>query len=170
MKQIIYLFLVLIIFIIQTTFLNVISIVGIKPNILLLLVITIGFLKGENDGLFVGCLAGLLHDSYFATYIGGNIFLYGIIGFLVGYLCRDFFKGNVVTPLLVAAVATMFYGIGSFVLIILLRGFTNIGYYMFIRTIPEVIYNCLFMIIVYAIAFSINSRLETKVKHKRKVF
>lgn len=170
MKQILYLFIILFIFIIQTTFVNAIEISGIKPNILFLTVVTISFLKGEYDGLFVGCIAGLFHDSYFASYIGVNLFLYAVTGFLVGYFCKEFFKGNVITPVIVAAVSTLFYGFGNFVLIVLLRGFVNIGYYMFIRTIPEVMYNSLFMIIIYAIAFNINSRLELKIKKKRKVF
>lgn len=170
MKHIIYLIITILVFILQTTFMNVISISGIKPNILLLLVISVGFLKSEYDGLYVGCIAGLLHDSFFVSYIGGNLFLYAMVGFLVGIICRDFFKGNVVTPVLVSAVVTVAFGLGNYILIVLLRGFTNIGYYFFIRIIPELIYNSFFMIAVYFIAFTINSWLENKIKYKRKVF
>ncbi len=170
MKQVLYFLLILFVFVIQTTFLSSISIEGVKPNLMLITVVAIGFLKGEYDALFCGCAAGLLSDSYFASYIGGNLFLYGIVGFLVGIICKEYYKENVITPMIVTAVATLAFGFGNYVLNILLRGFTNVGYYLFIRIIPEIVYNSIFMIIVYIIAFYINGKFERKIKYKRKVF
>lgn len=170
MKQVFYFLLILFIFIIQSTFLNAISIAGVKPNIMLITVVAIGFLKGEYDALFCGLIAGILCDSFFSSYIGGNLFLYGIIGFLVGVICKEFYKENVVTPMIVCAAATLAFSFGNYVLIVLLKGFTNVGYYLFIRIIPEIVYNSLFMIVIYIIAFSINGKFERKIKYKRKVF
>lgn len=170
MKQVVYFLLILLIYIIQTTFLSSISIVGVKPNLMLITVVAIGFLKGEYDALFCGCAAGILCDSFSAAYIGGNLFLYGIIGFLVGVICKEYYKENVITPMIVTAVATLAFGFGNYVINVLLRGFTNVGYYLFIRIIPEIVYNSIFMIVVYIIAFYINGKFEKKIKYKRKVF
>lgn len=170
MKHVGYLLLIMLIFIIQTTFINAIAIVGVKPNLLLIAVVLIGFLKGEYDGLFVGCIAGLFHDSFFSTYIGGNIFLYGVIGYIVGIICREYYKGNVITPMIVVSLSTLGYGFGNFVLNVLLQGFTNLGYYLFIKIVPEIVYSSIFTIFAYIIAYALYNKFEYRIKTRKKVF
>lgn len=162
MKQVGYIFIILFIFAIQTTFINAISIEGIKPNLLLVYVVIIAFLNGEYDGLFVGIVTGLFHDSFFAQYIGGNLFLYAIIGYITGIVCKDYFKGNVISPIIVTLFSTIAFGIGNFILNVMLHGFINIGYYLFIRVLPEVIYNCLFSFILFMIISFVRDRMGTK--------
>lgn len=170
MKYIFYFLLILVIFILQTTFFSELAIVGVKPNFLLITVITAGLLDNEFYALFAGCIAGLLADCFFASYIGGNLFLYGITAFLVSLICKEFNKENLGTPMFGITIATLFYGFGNFVLNILLSGFTNIGYYLFIRIIPEIVYNCIFMIFVYIVAFIIKNKFRQNLKYKRKIF
>ena len=170
MKKFIYFLVIFLAFIIQSTFFNAISIIGVKPNLMLVTAIAIGFLKGEYDGLFTGCVAGLFHDCFFSTYIGGNLFLYGFTSFMIGVICKEYYKENAITPMFVMMIATFVFEFGNYVLNVLLRGFTNVGYYMFIRIIPEIVCNCFLMIFVYMLVFAINNRLEKKIRHKRKVF
>lgn len=170
MKQIVYFLVIFFAFIIQATLFNAIPIIGVKPNLMLVTAIAIGFLKGEYDGLFIGCAAGLLQDCFFSTYIGGNLFLYGFTAFMTGVICKDYYKENAITPMFVMMIATLVFEFGNYVLNVLLRGFTNVGYYMFIRIIPEIVCNCFLMIVVYIFVFAINNKLERKIRHKRKVF
>ena len=170
MKYILYFVIIFFTFLIQSTFLTVVSLEGIMPNLMLIITIALGFLKGEYDGLCVGCMSGFIHDIIFAPYIGGNIFLYGLVGFLVGIICKEFYKENVITPMVVTAFATLGFEFGNYILIVLLSGFTNIGYYSFVKIMPSVMYNSLVMIPLYILVFAINGKFERKVKHKRKVF
>ena len=96
MIYIIYLIVSTLIFIFQTTLCQYIAIAGIIPNVMLIFVVVISLLKGPNEGLIIGVIMGLLQDSYFCEYIGSNLFLYGIIGYLIGYLTPHINRSSIV--------------------------------------------------------------------------
>ena len=49
-------------FLLQSTVLQVIALAGISPNLLLILVSALGFMRGEKSGLFVGFFSGFFTD------------------------------------------------------------------------------------------------------------
>ena len=109
MKYLIYIMLMIFSFILQTTFIQHIAIDGIMPNLMLLLVICVAFMQGESDGLFLGIIGGLLHDCFYGQYIGSNLFLYAIIGYIVGIVCRSLYKDNFLVSVVTSVVATLGY-------------------------------------------------------------
>ncbi|MBA7663037.1 hypothetical protein ES703_71070 [subsurface metagenome] len=84
MRRIAPLILLLFLAILQATLLNRLSILGIKPDLLLILVIFIGLYKGPISGAWYGFLAGILLDLFSPTPLGTNAFSKTVLGFLAG--------------------------------------------------------------------------------------
>ena len=65
--------LILFFYIIQVTLGRVISIGGIKPNLLMILPVLFGFLNGSKEGMFMGFFAGFMYDLFFSDLLGFEI-------------------------------------------------------------------------------------------------
>ena len=66
MKQRLVLALVIIVsFILQCTVFRSLALASISPNLLLILTTSMGFMRGEREGLVIGFLCGLLLDIFF---------------------------------------------------------------------------------------------------------
>ncbi len=84
MRRIAPFILLLFLVILQTTSLNRLSILGIKPDLLLILVIFLGLHKGPLSGAWYGFLAGILLDLFSPAPLGTNAFSKTVLGFLAG--------------------------------------------------------------------------------------
>ncbi len=83
-KRITPFILLLLLAILQATSLNRLSILGIKPDLLLILVIFLGLHKGPLSGAGYGFLAGILLDIFSPTPLGTNALSKTVLGFLAG--------------------------------------------------------------------------------------
>lgn len=68
----VYLLLLGVILILQTTVLNTVAITGVKPDLVMLLVVLSGFLLGTREGAFLGFAGGIVEDLFTGSYIGMN--------------------------------------------------------------------------------------------------
>ncbi len=66
------------------TYLDLLSIAGIKPDLLLLFTIYFAFKEGEFRGSWIGFISGIVQDSMAATPLGWQALPKGIIGYIVG--------------------------------------------------------------------------------------
>ena len=98
-RKIIEALLIIVCFILQCTVFQTLSIASIVPNLLLILTVSFGFMRGKKEGLFVGFFAGLLLDIMFGTVIGFYALIYMYIGYLNGFFKRIFFPDEVKLPL-----------------------------------------------------------------------
>lgn len=73
--------------VIQTTFGDDLRILGVAPDLMLLMAISAGLVCGPNSGAIIGFLAGLLADlSLTTTPIGLNALCWCVVGWVVGTL------------------------------------------------------------------------------------
>ncbi len=158
MKYIIYTVISTLIFIFQTTLCQYIEIAGVIPNIMLLFIVSFAFFNGESEGLFIGVLMGLMHDSFFGHLIGVNIFLYGAVGYCVGCISLYSNKDNIAVPVILSFIATVLYDIGFYILNIVLKGYTSPNAYILINLLPELVYNTIAAFAVYAAVYTIGNR------------
>lgn len=168
MRYIFYLVISTIIFIFQSTLCQYIAISGVKPNLMLIFVVSIAFLRGKSEGLLTGIIMGLLHDCYFGQVIGSNLFLYAIIGYIVGCLTEHFNKDNIVAPVFFTFIATIFYNLGFYMLNIILKGYTTLNLYIILNILPELIYNIIFSFAVYFIVYTINNSSIGKIGQRHR--
>lgn len=158
MKYIVYFLISLIIFLFQSTLGQYIAIAGIVPNIMLAFVVCTGHKSNAEDGLIAGIMAGLLQDCFFGCYIGCNLFLYGVIGYTVGVLSDSLYRNNFATPVFFTFIAALFYNFGFFVFNILLKGYTDFTGFIYLRILPELVYDSLITVPVYYIVSAVNGK------------
>ena len=61
-RKLILAVLILLAFVLQGTVFQTLSIASIVPNLLLILTVSFGFMRGKKEGMFVGFFCGLLID------------------------------------------------------------------------------------------------------------
>ena len=164
------LILILVSFILQTTVFRALDFGGIAPNLLMIMVASSAFIKGDKAGLLTGFLSGLIIDIFFGTYIGFFALIYMYIGFIIGKFHEVFFSQNIAIPIIFITISDFLYGFICYVLMFLFRTRFDIGYYMMNVIIPEVVYTALVAIFYYPIILNINIFIDKKEQRSAKKF
>lgn len=157
---------ILVCFLLQTTVFQWFPLVNVSPNLLLILTVAIGFMRGSNSGLVVGMVSGLLIDMYYGSAIGICALIFIIIGYLSGYANKIFNKNDITIPLSLIAVAELAYFFLYYVLEFLLRGRLNIGYYFIHIGLPRIIFTVVVGIFFYRIFNRINMKLDSNIEEE----
>ena len=96
--------------IIQTTLMNIVSVFGATPNLLLCLVIMMSFLYDyNNSGLVLGVAFGLLYDICFSEYVGITALGFFVVSLFVMLINIALNKESVFSVVIVAAASTVIY-------------------------------------------------------------
>ena len=101
-------FMILLAFTLHITVLNYISLLGAKPDLMMICVVFFGLFAGGGAGLEAGIFAGLLKDLFCLDFIGINTFIFGVSGLIVGTLNTKFFKESKMTQLILVVAFTAF--------------------------------------------------------------
>ncbi len=151
--------LILLTFILQGTIFQELSVASIAPNLLLILTVSFGFIRGKKEGLFVGFFCGFLIDIFYGNLIGFYSLLYMYIGYMNGMVYNIFYDEDVKVPMFLVAVSDLVYGLAVYGLQFMLRGRLHIFNYVRHIILPEMVYTVLITIIFYRIFYQINSWL-----------
>ena len=162
--------LVLVSFILQTTVFRVLDFGNIAPNLMMIVVVSTGFIKGDKSGLVMGFFCGLLCDIFFGTYIGFFALIYMYLGFIVGKFHEVFFSQNIAIPIVIIAITDFLFGFICYVLMFLFRNRFNIGDCMQYVIIPEMVYTALVAIFYYPIILHLNNRIDEREQRSAKKF
>ncbi len=165
MKRILFtVFLVLLGFVLQSTLFQKLALASVKPNLLLVIVASIGFLRGPKEGMLTGFLAGLLIDTQFGGLLGFYALLYLIIGYVNGLLGGTYYEENIKLPVAFIAINEFCYGVVVYLLMFMLRSEFDFPFYFSHIIIPELIYTILVAMALYPLIRLINYRIETEEK------
>ncbi|MDR1784686.1 MAG: rod shape-determining protein MreD [Endomicrobium sp.] len=113
MKKIIY-YMLLYIFlsIIQFVFGKYLSVFGIFPNFILIVVAYLGVSKKIINAQVMGFLFGLTWDAFSTDIFGTRALMFTVIGYLIGKFCRDFDMNKILVQFLVILLANIVYWLG----------------------------------------------------------
>lgn len=137
-----------------------ISFGGIKPNILIVLTVVYGLMRGDKTGLLVGLFCGLFIDIFFESFIGFNAIVYMYIGYFNGKLNQVFYKEDIKLPVVMIVLSDLVYGITYYVFMFLLRGRFDFSYYFGTIILPEMIYTIVASFVMYPVLLLIHNALE----------
>ncbi len=151
--------LILLTFILQGTVFQELSVASIAPNLLLILTVSFGFMRGKKEGLFVGFFCGFLIDIFYGNLIGFYSLLYMYMGYLNGMAYNIFYEEDVKVPMFLVAISDLVYGFAVYGLQFMLRGRLHILNYIRHIILPEMVYTVLITIIFYRIFYQINNWL-----------
>lgn len=142
-------FYIVLCFLLQTTLFQHLKLAGVVPNLLLILTVSTGYLRGCKDGLITGMLCGLLSDMVFGSVIGLHALFYLFIGYFNGYGNNIYFGNNFSLPLILVGISDMVYGSLYYIFEFLLRGKLQFPYYLKNVIIPEAVYSMLIAIVLF---------------------
>ena len=96
MKNYISMFIMIIVgFVLQTTIFRSLQIADVSPNILVILTAIAGTMYGQYNGLFTGVVCGLFIDLMYSSVVGVNIFIYAVIGFIMGITNKVYIEDDI---------------------------------------------------------------------------
>ena len=120
---------------------DVIRIAGVKPDLLFIITIYMGYSFGSFNGQLTGFVTGLLHDSISNSPLGLLTLPKLALGFIVGMIGRSVLKSNIATILLLLFIATLIKGIVTlFLCYIFHQGFIASVIHVML---PESFYNAI---------------------------
>ncbi len=92
--------------ILQSTVFSHLTVFGVKPDLVLVIIIFYAILHGPKEGALAGLIGGLLQDLAFGQNMGMNILAKLITGHLCGLLERRIYKENLLIPMFVVFIGT----------------------------------------------------------------
>lgn len=147
-------------FILQSTVFRTLDFGGIVPNLLVILTSSFGFMRGEKTGTVIGFLCGLLTDIFFGEVFGFYALILMYIGYMNGKFSRIFYPEDIKLPAALIIASDFLYGFVCYVLMFLMRGRLQFGYYFMNIILPEIVYTVVVTIILYPLILLIDRWLE----------
>lgn len=155
------------IYLLQANFFAWFNLAGVKPNLFVILVLSIGLFAGRGIGITFGIFFGISLDFFIGKSIGISAIMLGVIGFIGGYLDKSFSKDSRITMITMITIATIVYEIGIYAFNHFINS-VQISMIFFIRTlIIELIFNALITIIIYPLIIKFGYRIEENFKENK---
>lgn len=171
MRRFLFNFLFIItLFVFQGTIFQSLSVGRITPNLLLILTVSTGLMRGRKSGIIIGFASGILLDIFCGTNIGFYAMVYMYLGYFAGCFNKIFYPEDIKLPVVYIALSDLFFGFVCYVFLFLLKGKTDIGYYFLHICLPECAYTAIVTIILYPIIFLINRSIERKERKQARKF
>lgn len=139
----------LILFLLQSSVFTSIELAGVVPDLLLILVVAVAFMRGRIQAMLTGIVCGLMIDCFYSSLMGLFPLMYLLIGYVAGYSHKIYDENDYTIPLVLVGVGELLYNLLYFVFFFFLNGKLNIGYYLYRFMIPRVIYTVLISILLY---------------------
>ena len=157
-------------YLLQCTVFSSLELAGIKPNLLIIITASFGFMRGSREGMLVGFVSGLLADIQFGDMIGFYALIYLLVGFINGLFQRLYFDEDIKLPLFLISISEFLYGIIVYFLTYLLRSDFNFLLYLNKIILPELIYTIVIPLGLYPLILFINHKLEAEEKRSASKF
>ena len=110
------------------------------PNILLILTVTIAFIRGRKAGIVIGFVCGLLIDIFSGNVLGQNAFVYLMFGYVNGWFHTYFYEDDILLPIGLLTANSLAYSFVIFFFFFAMRGRLQFFSYLFKVMIPEAVY------------------------------
>ncbi len=155
-RNIILFFVILVSFVLQTTFFQVLSFGGISPNLLIIVTASYGFMFDKKYGMVVGFICGFLMDIFYGGVLGFYALVYLYIGAANGAFHQMFYQDDIKLPIALITASDFVYSFVCYVLLFLLRGRFDIGYYFRSTIVPEIVYTVFVTVFLYPCILMLN--------------
>lgn len=157
----------IIIYLLQANFFSWFNFGGVRPNLFIIYILTIGLFAGKWPGMGFGIFFGLILDFFIGKNIGIFSIMLGTIGGLGGYLDKSFSKDSRITILTMIGISTIIYEIGVVVLNFFINN-SQISIAYLIKTLTiELIFNSIIAIIIYTLIIKFGYILEKNFKSNK---
>lgn len=163
-RVILYVLLILAGYLLQSTAFSKMAIASVKPNLLLIVTASAGFMHGSRSGMLVGFFSGLLTDIMFGQILGFYALLYMVLGYVNGMFHQMYFKENFRIPSVLITGSEFLYSMAVYIFLFMLRRNFNFLYYLWHIILPELIYTIIVALAVYPLILFLNNKLDAEEK------
>lgn len=168
MRRVITIFILIIIsFLFQTTILSFHDAAGFSPNLLMIITMSFGVMRGRREGMLTGLVSGFFMDVFFNTLLGPYMLLYMTIGYINGFFHKSFILENALLPVLIMFADEITFNTVVFIATYLMRNRTDYLYFFVHVIMPETVATIIFTVIIYRIYVKVNKSLKKRVSEKR---
>ena len=165
MRRIITIFiLILISFLLQSALFSFCNLRGTAPNLLLIITMSFGIMRGRREGMLTGFFSGFLYDIFFSGFIGPYMLLYMLIGYFNGSFHKDYLMEDILLPVFIITGDELVFCFAEYVTRHLLRNRTDLGFYFGHVFLPRILFTLIATILIYRVYVIINKALKKKVK------
>ena len=157
-------------YLLQSTVFPHLALASIKPNLLIVITASFGFMRGSKAGMLVGFFSGLLMDIQFGNILGLYALIYLLLGFANGLFRQAYYDEDIKLPLVLIAASEFLYGLIVYLLMFMLRSEFHFIYYLSHNIIPELIYTIVVALGLYPLILYFNHKLEAEEKRSASKF
>jgi rod shape-determining protein MreD len=135
---------------------------GIKPDFVIILIISYAILEGGAYSSAIGLVSGLLIDILYGRALGINAFSYMITGYIFGQARENVFRDSIIPPALFNFAAVVIYQHIYFLLMYLTGNLLHDGILysqiLFSIILPQGIYNAIVGAVIYRFFLRLNNK------------
>ncbi len=151
----------------QSNVLNKIEIFGVRPNVLLVIVVTISLWYGLHIGTIFSMFLGIVADSWFNLQVGKYLIMFTFIAVMVGYYNKNYKKENIITLIYLVFNATIVYEILQGILnVIVIKQMFNLFVLLKVLVI-SIIFNVILASVMYYVIAYICNKVEDLIAEDR---
>lgn len=128
---------------------NLFSIYGVKPDLVLLLVIFNALLQGHREGAFMGFFAGLIEDLLIFGWPGLNVLVKMAAGYLAGLGKNSLYQDNLLVVIIISWTVTLAAQMLYYLLLLYMQIQVTPALAMFQVMLPVATYNAILVPLLY---------------------
>ncbi len=157
MKKFIFVVFILIGLLLQVTVFSHLKIMGIKPDLILIIVLAIGFYRGSYQGMAFGFFGGFLEDVFSSASLGTNALSKVICGFLVSFIGKKVYE-NLGTQAAIIIIFSLLDRILNLVISFFSSGATPLSFSMVTNTLSYIFYNLILSFLIFPLIRKISNK------------
>lgn len=148
---------VVVLIVLQTAIVPLIGIRGVRPDLLLGLVVSCGLLFGKEQGVGIGFFAGLMQDLLAGGFFGLHILSKMTMGYLFGLTEKKVYKRNLLLPIVAVAVSSICYFAVYVFMLVMFRYKVNNIYDLLQTLLLFAGYNMIFSLPIHLAVYRLGS-------------
>lgn len=161
-RRLITFLIILLCFLLESTIFGRLAFASVKPNLLIIVTASFGFMRGKKTGMTVGIISGLFMDLFWGSTLGFYTLLFAVLGYINGCFRRLFYDEDIKLPIALITASELIYGLVLYICFYMLQGDFSFGGYLIKIIMPELVYTILVTLVLYQIILHINRKLETE--------
>lgn len=133
---------------------------GVKPLLLPVCAVSIAMFEGEEAGMWLGMVAGILMDVTASSVFGFNTVMLMIVCYACGSLVVFLMRNNIVTAMVLGVASLLAVELIRWLFFYVLWGDVKMWYYLYAIMLPQIVYSAVTMPIAFLFNRAVTSHLS----------